>query len=164
MATQNAIESANTPTRGRITLWHISLLLVGIGLIVSGYLSYVKLVDVPMVCAGGGVFNCDVVQNSAYSRIFNIPIAWLGFAMYITVGTLLLLQNRSEFMREFGGMLIFGVVLFAFVYSMYLVYLQFFVLQALCQWCLMHEANMTVLFVVTCFRLKNELSAPAYSE
>jgi uncharacterized membrane protein len=138
--------------------------LVALGLLVSGYLSYVKLTDVPMVCMGGGVFNCDVVQNSAYSRIFNIPIAWLGFATYLIIGGLLLFQYRTPFLREFGGMLIFGVVLFAFVYSMYLVYIQFVVLQALCQWCLTHEAIMTILFIVTCFRLKNELSSPVYSE
>jgi len=39
------------------------------------------------------------------------------------------------------------VVLFAFLYSVYLVYLQAFRIQAYCVWCLTHEALITVLFV-----------------
>lgn len=145
----------------RFTLWHLSLVLVAIGLFVSGYLSYVKLTDVPMACVQDSVFNCDVVQNSAYSRLFGIPIAWLGFGVYITLGVLLVMQPRIAFLREYGAMIIFGIAVFAWIYSMFLVYLQFFVLKALCMWCLTHEANFTVLFIVTCLRLKNSFSNPA---
>lgn len=144
-----------------INLRHVSLVLVVIGLIVSGYLSYVKLTNVPMACAANSVFNCDVVQNSTYSRMFDIPIAWLGFATYIIIGILLLMQNRVAFLQEYGMLILFGIVLFAWVYSMYLVYLQFFVLRALCMWCLMHEANFTILFIVTTLRLRNFLSTEA---
>lgn len=162
MTTKNVVET--NISAPRINLRQISLVLVVIGILVSGYLSYVKLTNVAMVCAQGSVFNCDVVQNSAYSRIFGIPIAWLGLATYLIIGGLLLFQYRIPFLQEFGGMLIFGVVLFAFVYSVYLVYIQVAILQALCQWCLMHEFNMTILFIVTCFRLKNELTTPAYAD
>lgn len=161
MSTQNVSEPVSAPTSrfGGITLWHLSLVLVVIGLTVSGYLSYVKLVDTPMVCVQGSVFNCDFVTNSIYSRMFGIPIAWLGFGMYIVVGLLLLLQYRTAFLREYGMLLLFGVVMFAWMYSMYLVYVQFFLLRALCIWCLTHEANITVLFIVTSLRLRNHLNA-----
>ncbi|MBC8100033.1 MAG: hypothetical protein H7Y11_11370 [Armatimonadetes bacterium] len=79
------------------------------------------------------------------------------------IGALLIAQPRLAVLRDYGGLLIFGVVLFAWVYSMYLVYLQFMVLQALCMWCLMHELNITILFGVTLLRLRNELSTPAAS-
>ncbi len=145
----------------RFTLWHLSLILVAIGLFVSGYLSYVKLTDVPMACAQDSIFNCDVVQNSAYSRLFGIPIAWLGLGVYILLGVLLVMQPRVAFLRDYGAMIIFGIAVFAWIYSMFLVYLQFFVLQALCMWCLAHEANFTVLFIVTCLRLRNSFINPA---
>jgi uncharacterized membrane protein len=93
--------------------------------------------------------------------MFDIPIAWLGFATYIIIGILLLMQNRVAFLQEYGMLILFGIVLFAWVYSMYLVYLQFFVLRALCMWCLMHEANFTILFIVTTLRLRNFLSTEA---
>jgi uncharacterized membrane protein len=163
MSTQPLTDAASADNSvgraARITLWHISLVLVGLGIIVSGYLSYVKLTEVPMACAANSIFNCDVVQNSAYSRMFGIPIAWLGLATYLVVGGLLLAQHRVALLRDYGMLLIFGIVLFGWVYSMYLVYLQFFVLRALCMWCLMHEAIFTVLFIVTSVRLRNFLNA-----
>lgn len=154
-------DAASSSRLSGINLRHVSLVLVVFGLFVSGYLSYVKLTNVPMACAANSVFNCDVVQNSTYSRMFDIPIAWLGFATYIIIGILLLMQNRVAFLQEYGMLILFGIVLFAWVYSMYLVYLQFFVLRALCMWCLMHEANFTILFIVTTLRLRNFLSTEA---
>lgn len=162
MSSQGLSKSGDAQAAGRrfanLNLWHVSLVLVAIGLIISGYLSYVKLTNVEMACAAGSVFNCDVVQNSSYSRMFNIPIAWLGLATYIVIGVLLLIQNRVAFLREYGMLLLFGLVLFGWVYSMYLVYVQFFVLKALCMWCLMHEINFTILFIVTALRLRNFLA------
>lgn len=136
-----------------------SLILVVAGFLVSGYLSYVKLTEVPMVCVGGGVFNCEVVQNSVYSRMFGIPIAWLGFAVYIMLAAILISEDRIGFLREYGVTLFFGINFFAWLYSMWLVYVQFVLLQALCPWCLTHETIITVLFVVSIIRLKRMLSA-----
>lgn len=136
-----------------INLRNISLALVVLGLIVSGYLSYVKFTNVEMICLEGDTFNCDVVQNSIYAEMFGVPIAYFGFATYLVIGALLLLQNRVGFLREYGMLMTFGVVLLAFMFSMYLVYVQGVLLQAWCQWCLMHELIMTVLMVVTGIRL-----------
>ncbi len=152
-----------------LSLRTLSLLLIVAGVAVSGYLSYVKLGDVigdpvPMACVQGSIFDCETVQNSAYSMMFGIPIAWLGLGTYLVLGALTLFQNRMAVLREYGMSLIFGVTLFAWVYSMYLVYLQGWVIQAWCQWCLMHEAIMTVLFVVTLFRLRNTFRDMAAEE
>lgn len=155
--TSQSLTTHPAPAR-RFNLWHLSLLLVLIGTLISAYLSYTELTQTQVVCADTGAFNCDVVQHSAYSKLAGIPIVYLGLATYLLIGALLVLQKRVSFFQEFGGMLIFGLVLFAWLYSMYLVYLQLFVLNAICQWCITHEINMTILFIVTCFRLKNELT------
>jgi uncharacterized membrane protein len=76
----------------------------------------------------------------------------------LVIGALLLLQNRIGFLQEYGVMIQFGIIMFAFLFSMWLVYVQFFRLQALCPWCLSHEANMTVLFAVSIVRLKRNLT------
>src|SRR5688572_16215280 len=136
-----------------LTLRNGMWLCVIFGILVAGYLSYVKLTEVPMVCAAGGVFNCSAVQNSIYSRFMGIPIAWLGLAMYLVLAALLLLEKRIPFIADNGKMLFFGICLFGWVYSMYLVYLQVIVLGALCQWCLMHEINMTILFALASLQL-----------
>ncbi len=152
-------QDAAVQLRFQLNLRTLSLILVVAGLFVSGYLSYVKLTAVPMACVGGGVFNCEVVQNSVYSKLFGIPIAWLGFAVYIILGAILVLEDRAAFLREYGMTLFFGINLFAWLFSMWLVYVQFVLLQALCPWCLTHETIITVLFVVSVIRLKRMLSA-----
>lgn len=136
-----------------ITLWHFSLILIVAGIIVSGYLSYVKLTDEPMVCVANSIFNCSAVQNSAYSRFLGIPIAYMGLGVYLLMGLLLLLEQRSSFLEANGKLLVTGINLFAWVFSMWLVYVQVVILQALCMWCLMHELIITILLVVNGLRL-----------
>lgn len=154
---QSNLEEANP--RFHFTLWHLSLMCVVIGLVISGYLSLTELSNTEAVCIAGEGFNCDLVQNSIYSKMFGIPVAFLGLATYMVIGALLLLQDRFEFLQENGTLILFGVVLFAFVYSMYLVYVQGAVLESWCIWCLAHEINMTVLFVITSIRLRNFLTS-----
>jgi uncharacterized membrane protein len=88
-----------------------------------------------------------------YSELGGVPIAYLGLATNIIVLTLLFLERRSDFVREYGVMLEFGVVLFAFLFSVYLVYIQAFVIAAYCPWCLTHEALITILFILTSWRM-----------
>jgi uncharacterized membrane protein len=155
LATIQTTPETVSPAGGqsRLSLRVIALALVVIGLVVTTYLSYVKLTDVPMACVAGGAFDCETVQNSAYSRLFGIPIAWLGWGTYITLGLLLLLENRVAFLRDYSIILVFGISLFAFLYSVFLVYVQVAILQALCPWCLAHEIIMTVFFIVASIRL-----------
>lgn len=151
-------ENANVLSHVQLNLRYVSLLLVLIGIGVSGYLSYVELADAPIICTVGEAFECDVVRNSAYAEVFSVPVAYLGLASYLFIGGLLLLEERSTFLKENGVLLTFGIVLFAFLYSMYLVYVQGVVLEAWCQWCVMHEITMTVLFIVTAVRLWQALA------
>jgi uncharacterized membrane protein len=149
-STKQALSAQTSPVD---VLRVVSLLLVALGLVVSGYLSYVKLAAVPMVCVEGGAFNCDVVQSSAYSKMFGIPVAYMGFATYVLLGLMLLLENRVQLLRDYGLTLIFGITLFAFLFSMWLVYVQAALLQAFCVWCLAHELIMTFLFIIAGVRL-----------
>ena len=134
----------------------VQLLLVCVGLFVAGYLSYLKLAEAPAVCVEAGPFDCNVVLNSRYSELLGLPIAYLGFAVYAIIGSLLLLEREALFLREYGNFVIFGIGLFAWLFSMWLVYVQVALLEALCPWCLTHEANFTILFAIICYRLYRE--------
>ncbi len=147
-----------TSSKSRDWLYTISLVLVVIGIGISGYLSYVKLTETQTICVGGGAFNCEVVQNSVYAKLFNVPIAYLGLATYLVLAALLLLQNRVPFLQEYGVMIQFGIIMFAFLFSVWLVYLQAFQLKAFCTWCLSHEVTMTLLFLIAIPRLKRSLA------
>lgn len=139
------------------TLKNALLITVVIGLFISGYLSYTKLAAVAPTCAAGSQFNCDGVTSSIYGYLFGIPVAYLGFLVYVIIGTLTLLETRTTFLQENGTILTFGIALFAWLFSMWLVYVQAGILQTFCSWCLGHEANFTVLFIIACVRLYHSL-------
>ena len=145
----------STPGRDRLVR-RAQLLLVLIGLFVAGYLSYLKLAEAPAVCVETGPFDCNVVLNSRYSELGGIPIAYLGFAVYAVIGAILVLERRIEFARAWGRLISFGIGLFAWLFSMWLVYAQFLLLEALCPWCLTHETNFTILFALICYRVYRE--------
>jgi uncharacterized membrane protein len=123
----------------------------------------VKLTDVPMACLEGSVFNCDTVQAHPIGKIAGIPIAVLGFLLYLTLGALTLFQDRHPFLRQNGMLLFFGVLLFGWMYSMFLVYAQFFIIKALCMWCLTHELNITIMFIVGILRLRRYFAGDNYA-
>lgn len=134
------------------TLRMLQLVLIAAGIFVSGYLTYVKATGVAMACVQGSAFNCDRVQNSAYSEMFGIPIAYMGLALYLVLGAIILLEQRVSLFAEYGQLMLLGLSVFGWLFSMYLVYVQFFVLEALCPWCLAHEAIFTVFFGATILR------------
>ncbi len=139
-------------------LRRLQLLLILIGLFISGYLSYLKLSSETAVCVEAGPFDCNLVLNSIYSELAGIPIAWLGFAVYLLIGLATLLERRFTLLRNYGSLLIFGLGLFAWLFSMWLVYVQFALLGALCPWCLSHELNFSVLFASIVYRVYRELA------
>ena len=152
----NAPESGER-TGALLSARRIQVVSVIFGLLVSGYLSYLKIADAPSVCLKSGPFNCDAVLNSRYSELSSIPIAWLGFAIYLIFAIVLLLETRLNLIQQYGQIVTFGVGLFAWLFSMWLVYVQVVLLGALCPWCLSHEINFTILFGLICLRLYREL-------
>lgn len=144
-------------TATRDWLRTLLLLLVVVGIVISGYLSYTRLANTSIICAEGESFNCDAVTSSVYGKVAGIPVAYLGLAAYLFIGALLLLENRVAFLQEYGIVLLFGVTLFGFIYSMFLLYVQAAILNSFCVWCLGHEVVMTLLFVLSSARLYQSL-------
>lgn len=139
----------------RSVLRTLTIVLIVIGLCISGYLSYVKLTPgVQMACIEGSVFNCDVVQAHPIGKIAGVPIAVLGFLLYSALFILTIFRERVPFVGENHLMLFFGLLLMGWMYSMFLVYAQFVIIKALCMWCLSHELNITILFIVGILRIR----------
>ncbi|GAB1421329.1 hypothetical protein MASR2M15_14880 [Anaerolineales bacterium] len=138
-------------TSNRLRL--ISLGLVLIGVLISGYLSYAALTNTVTICANEGSLDCEVVQNSVYAKFAGIPVAYLGLASYLVIGLILLFENRVSLLANYGIALNFAIVLFGFFFSMWLFYVQAVLLQSFCQWCLLHELNFTILFLISVVRL-----------
>ena len=132
----------------RPTMIATALTLAGIA--IASYLTFVHYEGLSPVCTTGG---CERVQASSYSEIGPIPVALLGLIGYVAI--LLSLAVHGDV----GRALTFMLTLSGFAFSLYLTYLEVFVIDALCQWCLASAVVMTALFVAATVRLLR-LAAP----
>jgi uncharacterized membrane protein len=119
------------------------LAMAGIG--VAAYLSYAAYNTEALTCAIG---DCGTVQSSDYAKVGGIPIALLGLGMYITVLALGVLRLARPAFGEMATFGLFAIVLASTVYYAYLTYVELWVLEAICQWCVI-SALLTVGLLVS---------------
>ncbi len=162
-----AINPASNVQRGsRVTLRGIAVVLVLCALAVTGYMSFQKLTNQQLQCAESGVFNCSLLENSAWAELtlspsIRIPTALLGFLTHVTLLTILLLETRIGLLRDWGKVMMFGITLFGFLYHCYLTfYVSITVFGALCPYCLTAHVIMTLLLIISGIRLYQSFRAP----
>lgn len=126
--------------------------MASIGLVDSLYLIWIKIANDKAYCLQG-VGDCWTVNTSKYSEIFGIPIALFGAIAYLVILLVFMLENRSQTLRSYGLNILFGLTLIGILYSAYLTYLELFVINAICPFCVISAICMTVLFVLTVVRL-----------
>ncbi len=114
------------------------------GIAIAAYLTYVHYEGLSPVCTTGG---CERVQASSYSEIGPIPVALLGLIGYVLILVSLFVRG------DVGRALTFMLTLSGFAFSLYLTYLEVFVIDAICQWCLASAVVMAALFVTATVRL-----------
>lgn len=128
--------------------WGTPVLAVA-GFIVAGYLAYVETQGLPAVC--GPVGDCHTVQGSPYARILGVvPVAVLGAAGYLAIlGTWLLGGLHRKRAHSRAALVVFGIALIGTLFSLYLTYLEPFVIGAVCIWCLGSAAIVTLILVAS---------------
>jgi uncharacterized membrane protein len=138
----------------------VAFIVAGIGLLDSLYLSWSKITQQNVFCGTSG--QCETVNNSPYSEIGGVPIAFLGVGAYLVILALLYLDGKGGFWRENSWLMIFGISLIGFLYSVYLTYIEIAVLYAICVYCVVSAIAITIIFLISVFRLKIAQST-AYS-
>jgi uncharacterized membrane protein len=128
--------------------WAILPVLI-LGFIVAGYLSYVESSGTEAVC--GPVGDCNTVQNSPYAVLFGlIPIGTLGLIGYSAILIAWILsQNTSQPTSDYALLSIFGMAIFGTLFSIYLTFLEPFIIGATCAWCLTSAILMTVILLMS---------------
>lgn len=106
------------------------------GIAVSLYLTYVKLTGSPIKCTVG---SCDIVQNSKYAELFGIPVAVFGVLFYFLL--FLFTYYKTYVLLKLWS-------LWGFIFSLYLTYLEIYVIKEICQWCVISAVLSTVAFFV----------------
>jgi len=106
------------------------------------YLTANHYFGIPLVCTI--VHGCDIVTTSRYSLIFGIPVALLGFLYYLTI--FLLFTIAIDTQKKKIASLAITLTPAGVLASLYFVYLQLFVIHAICLYCMVSVGTSTLLF------------------
>lgn len=91
------------------------------------------------------VAGCSEVLSSSYAVVAGVPLALIGAAAYFSVFSL---ATLAAFGYRIAAALLTPLVLLMFLVSLWLIYLQAFVIRAFCQFCLLSAAVTTALTVI----------------
>src|SRR3954462_5133549 len=122
--------------------------------------TYIVIADsgggAPKCLAGGS--GCETVADSHYSHLAGINVAVFGIFGYVLLFACALIPGDTG---RFGGFL---TALIGFGFSAYLTYLELFVIDAICQWCVGSAVLMALSLAVATARAfaftGRELGAP----
>ena len=116
-----------------------------LGILNTVYLTYCCITGTDVKCLFLPEQMCLTVQNSSYSRTFGIPNPYLGLGMLSFI--LMLLVAHWAAAIPFWPVAI--VITGGFLFSMYFLYIQKYVLKAFCTWCVVSAIVFTLLFILS---------------
>jgi uncharacterized membrane protein len=99
------------------------------------------------------VSGCSEVLSSSYAAVGGVPLAMIGAAAYFTVFSLAVLAAYSY---KWAAKFLTVVVALMFVTTLWLLYLQAFVIKHFCQFCLLSALVTFVLTVLVVISLRKD--------
>ncbi|MDO8497706.1 MAG: quinone-dependent dihydroorotate dehydrogenase [bacterium] len=123
------------------------LALASVGLIDSIYLTYEHYSRIILPCSTSIFFSdCGKVLQSSYSTVFGIPLALFGIFYYcfLLISSLFILATNNR--KGIYTLIILTTI--GFVTSLYLVFLQIFIIKAICLYCMVSALISTSLFII----------------
>lgn len=118
-----------------------------VGLLVATYLWLWKLGFLGVIVCGSGA--CETVQLSAYAEILGQPVAFYGVVGYLVLLVVSLVGLQPRWVDRIGPSLALLVLSGGgLAFTLYLTYLEAFVIRAWCRWCLVSAAIILAIFVV----------------
>jgi uncharacterized membrane protein len=119
------------------------LALAGIG--VATYIAIAESGGGAPKCLAGGS-GCETVADSKYAHLGGVNVAVIGIVGYVLVLVAAIVPGDPG---RFGGFL---TALIGFGFSLYLTYLELFVIDAICQWCVASAILMALSLAVAATR------------
>ncbi|TVR19620.1 MAG: vitamin K epoxide reductase family protein [Anaerolineaceae bacterium] len=114
------------------------------GLLVAGYLAYVETTLSDAMC--GVIGNCNVVQQSEHATMFGVPVGVLGVVGYLSMIGVWALGRTWDEKQSSIALLLMALV--GMVFSIYLTFLEPFVIGASCVWCLTSAVVMAMVLLL----------------
>lgn len=133
-----------------------SILFACLGALDALYLWIYKISNNDKMCLGSG--DCATVNYSPYSEIYGIPVALLGLLAYLAILVVLVLEPRWKLAAQISPMFVFGMGLVGVLFSAYLTYIEFFVIHAVCPFCVASAIFISLIFILGAIRLVKHIS------
>lgn len=130
-----------------------------LGVFVAAYLTLYKVgVIGSLACSIG---SCTTVQSSRYATLLGIPVAAWGLAFYVTTFIVAMagLQDRFADSRPISLFLVASSGV-GTAFSLWLTYLEAFVIRAWCQWCVVSAFIVLGIFICSVLDLRELATEP----
>ncbi|MDQ4122993.1 MAG: vitamin K epoxide reductase family protein [Acidobacteriota bacterium] len=143
----DSAENIQTETTKIQILPLVAALVALVGMIDSIYLTLHHYTGEKVPCSVTG--GCETVLSSQYAEWGGIPLALFGVLAYFTVFSL---ATLTAFGDNRMWKILSAVVALMAAFSLWLVYLQAFVIGAFCQFCLLSAGTTFTLFLLVIIR------------
>lgn len=141
MAKENASTTSTTKrSRFQIVLYTIAALISAAGLAEAIYLTVINLTGETAVC--GGSASCFEVLGSKYAKVAGIPVAGFGAVAYFSAFTF---ATFAAFGYRRARLLFVSTIGAMFLVTLWLLFVQAFLLHAFCRYCLFSAAMIFLL-------------------
>jgi len=122
-----------------------ALALAGVGL--ATYLAMYKLGFIGTLACGSG--GCETVQLSRWATFLGLPVAIWGVGFYVALFALALLGTTDRFVDEaWVSHALLAMTGWGVIFSTWLTYLELYVINAICVFCVVSGILVTVIFLV----------------
>jgi uncharacterized membrane protein len=118
------------------------------GLFISAYLYLYKIGKIGTLACGTG--GCETVQLSPWSRVAGIEVSLVGVVGYAVLTALSLAALQPGLSsRRWPARLLTLLAAIGVVFTLYLTYLELFVIHAICRWCVGSGAIIVAILIAT---------------
>jgi len=118
------------------------------GVFLSTYLTLYKVGLIGQLACTVG--HCETVNTSRWSVLFGLPVAAWGLAFYVVLFALAMVGVSDRFAdATWVSKALVGLTAWGVVFSLWLTYLELFVIHAVCVWCVTSAAVVTLAFIAS---------------
>ena len=132
-------------------LSQITIALAILGLLVSIYMTIYKITANDSMCIGSK--DCSIVNASRYAEVNGIPVALIGVLGYAAILGIHWLERKGGFFKENGSLILFGISLIGFLFTLWLIYVEIALIKAFCPFCITSQITMTLIFILSVIRV-----------
>ncbi len=134
----------------------IAALLALVGLFVALYLTMYKTGMIGSISCSIG--SCESVNPSRWSSFLGLPVAAWGLGFYVIALAVAIVGSSDRWADERGPAIIMVALSgWGVLFSLWLTYLELFVIHAVCMWCVISAIIVTLIFITSVLDLR-ELS------